>query len=273
MRYWQNRQWLEREYIANNRTTQDIGKEVNANPGTVYYWIKKVGLSPRKNYDINKARFDLLRDYKWMHEQYVVLKNSLKHIASSAGVSCLTVRRNLASHSIPINPVGVILSDVVFDRPKGADSPTWKGGKSRCVDCGAKLAARYKKLDPRCLQCRSLFYRKERHHSCNPDKTSRALTNAVRRSAQYKDWRRSVYERDCYTCVVCGVLGGRLHAHHLNGFAEFPDLRYDTSNGITLCEKDHLEFHRSYGMGNNTAAQFQLFLVETHRPNTTEMTY
>lgn len=259
MKYWQNKQWLEHEYIFNNRTTQDIGKEVDANPGSVYYWIKKVGLSPRKNYDINKARFDLLQDYDWMYKQYVTLKRSLKNIASCTGVSCLTVRRNLALQSIPINPVGVILSDVVYIRPKGSCSPTWKGGKPKCVDCEATLGGRYRGSNHRCLSCKSKFYRGSRHPSWKPNKSSRAYSNAARCSAAYKDWRKAVFQRDNYTCQICKVRGGNLHAHHLNGFTNFPNLRYDLNNGITLCVEHHTEFHRQYGLRNNTAEQFHQY--------------
>jgi len=259
MKYWQNREWLEREYVINARTTQDIGKETKENSGTVYYWLKKLNIPTRSKYNDKTARMDLLHSYDWMHDSYVLRKLSLKKIAALTGVSCLTVRRKLALHNIQINPVGAVLTDVVYDRPKGAASPTWKGGKSVCVDCGALLAARYKQENPRCAACRRLFYRGERHHSWVSNKTPKSLTNAVRRSAQYKDWRKSVYMRDRHTCVICGVQGGNLHAHHLNSFSEFPDLRFDTGNGVTLCEADHLAFHRQYGMGGNTADQFSEF--------------
>lgn len=59
----------------------------------------------------------------------------------------------------------------------------------------------------------------------------------------YKDWRNRVFTRDDYTCQACYKKGGYLHAHHKNGFTHFPEVRFDTNNGITLCKKCHTEVH------------------------------
>lgn len=65
----------------------------------------------------------------------------------------------------------------------------------------------------------------------------------VRRSAEYKEWRKAVFERDNYTCQLCGVRGVRLNAHHKKPFATFHNLRTDINNGITLCERCHRKVH------------------------------
>jgi len=54
----------------------------------------------------------------------------------------------------------------------------------------------------------------------------------------YKAWRKKVYVRDGYTCKECGARK-RLEAHHIKMWAHFPELRYEVSNGITLCKKCH----------------------------------
>jgi hypothetical protein len=63
----------------------------------------------------------------------------------------------------------------------------------------------------------------------------------IRASEEYAEWRKKVFERDNYTCQYEGCIqkGGILHAHHIKPFAEFPLLRFDVSNGVTLCEKHH----------------------------------
>lgn len=63
--------------------------------------------------------------------------------------------------------------------------------------------------------------------------------DAQRRRASYKQWRKNVFERDGYTCVLCGKRGGELNADHIKSFALYPDLRTDVSNGRTLCVPCH----------------------------------
>jgi 5-methylcytosine-specific restriction endonuclease McrA len=67
----------------------------------------------------------------------------------------------------------------------------------------------------------------------------------ARFSQPYKRWRYDVFARDGFTCQKCGDdRGGNLHAHHIKSFADFPDLRFDVANGITLCEICHKAEHQ-----------------------------
>jgi len=58
-------------------------------------------------------------------------------------------------------------------------------------------------------------------------------------SIEYKLWRKSVFERDHYACLICGKVGGRLNAHHIKSWKDFPKLRYETNNGMTMCNTCH----------------------------------
>lgn len=65
------------------------------------------------------------------------------------------------------------------------------------------------------------------------------INQAIRTSAKYKNWRTDVYKRDNYTCQMCGERGVKLEADHIKPFSEFPDLRFELSNGRTLCNPCH----------------------------------
>lgn len=61
----------------------------------------------------------------------------------------------------------------------------------------------------------------------------------IRASMDFRLWREAVFKRDDYTCQICGQRGGRLHPDHIKRFSMFPELRFDVSNGRTLCEDCH----------------------------------
>ncbi|OGD89230.1 hypothetical protein A2W70_04460 [Candidatus Curtissbacteria bacterium RIFCSPLOWO2_02_41_11] len=72
------------------------------------------------------------------------------------------------------------------------------------------------------------------------------LNKIIRRSLKYRTWREAIFERDNYTCQICGIKNQKglgktieLHADHIKPFSIFPELRYDVSNGQTLCIDCH----------------------------------
>lgn len=65
----------------------------------------------------------------------------------------------------------------------------------------------------------------------------------IRNSREYQEWRACVFERDHYTCQNCGQVGGTINAHHIKSFKDYPDLRLEVNNGITLCLKCHKLAH------------------------------
>ena len=81
----------------------------------------------------------------------------------------------------------------------------------------------------------------------------------IRGSIEYRLWREAVFARDNWTCQKCKVKGGTLHPHHIQNFAQFPELRFAIDNGITFCKEHHKEFHRSYGIKNNNQEQVLIY--------------
>jgi hypothetical protein len=61
----------------------------------------------------------------------------------------------------------------------------------------------------------------------------------LRKGREYKLWRKSVFERDKWTCIWCGYKGKNIHADHIKRFSDYPELRFAIDNGRTLCVECH----------------------------------
>ena len=78
------------------------------------------------------------------------------------------------------------------------------------------------------------------HHWWKGGKTTQTVRD--RSCVEYNAWRVAVFVRDGRKCSRCGSTAN-IHAHHIKPFAERPDLRFETSNGITLCAVCHGKEH------------------------------
>ena len=97
----------------------------------------------------------------------------------------------------------------------------------------------------------------ENHFAYNPKLTpEQRLHN--RDVYEYICWRKAVFERDGYTCMVCAdAKGGNLVAHHLDSYSDNEAERFLLENGVTLCQDCHKRFHGQFGYGRNTKEQFE----------------
>lgn len=130
--------------------------------------------------------------------------------------------------------------------------------------CGKKSMVRFDNFTQgkRCLDCGIAKNSGKNNPMYNHNLTDEE--REIRREySEYKAWRTAVYERDDYTCSKCDKRGGiTLNAHHINAYNIFPELRVEVSNGITLCQPCHKEFHRFYGNGFNTVEQLEEWMKE-----------
>lgn len=113
-------------------------------------------------------------------------------------------------------------------------------------------AARYKKLGSRfcSMKCRidhgAMGLGKGPNHPRWTGKSDEV--SLLRHSEEYNTWRKSVYKRDNWTCRECKIKQNHPIAHHIKSFRNYPELRFDISNGITLCRKCHKIIHDEIGL-------------------------
>lgn len=129
---------------------------------------------------------------------------------------------------------------------------------------GKKLSSRGGRVNRVCLNCKIQFetwrknVKKGNGKFCN--KKCLGIANGKRSSGsgnwnwkggisprplstvRYKNWRKAVFERDGYKCVLCGYSDGRIiQADHIKSWAKYPKLRYKVENGRTLCKPCHIK--------------------------------
>lgn len=76
-----------------------------------------------------------------------------------------------------------------------------------------------------------------KNHNWEGGKTNKR--KALQNNFLYRSWRKRVYERDDYTCQICGIRGGELNADHIMPVCIKQSRIYDITNGRTLCHDCH----------------------------------
>jgi len=123
----------------------------------------------------------------------------------------------------------------------GEKHPQWKGGKPKCKRCGKVLTV-YKPLTGYCRKCHSVIFVGEKNSKWIKDrlKTAREIRKDERGDLAYYYWRTSVLERDNRICRINnGDCSGKYEVHHILSWKDYPELRYEINNGITLCQAHH----------------------------------
>lgn len=61
-----------------------------------------------------------------------------------------------------------------------------------------------------------------------------------RNDSAYQEWRKQVWLRDNFKCRLANKeCKGKIIAHHILSWRDYPELRYIINNGITLCHAHH----------------------------------
>jgi len=224
--------WLEKKYLEEKLSTYQIADLLGVNRELIKYWLQKFNIpirSHREALRIYSMYYNINRIKK--REQSEKTKRKIKEANLGRKVSEKTKQKiskffkgRKRSRKIK-EKISKGLKKIYREHKrigiskKGKDSYFWKGGKM----------AEYPENE------------------------------RIRKSSEFQLWRKAIFTRDNFTCQCCGKTGGYLNAHHINNFADFPELRLAIDNGITLCRECHFEFHKIYGKDNNTREQLEEF--------------
>ncbi|HEX9595278.1 MAG TPA: HNH endonuclease [Anaerolineales bacterium] len=198
-------------YLEKGLTCRQISLIVGVPHRSIHRYLKAAGVQLRNpGYPVNT----ILADRDWLKRQYLGEQKSSTAIATEIGCSHRSVSHWLARHGIEA-------------RPTGAE----KGHKRNDSD-----EVRHKMA----LAKRDRFI-----GSDNPNwRGGITLKDPERNRYRAKMWVKAVKDRDGWKCTKCNSTDN-LHAHHIKRWCDYPDLRYDVSNGATLCHPCHEAAHGS----------------------------
>lgn len=77
-------------------------------------------------------------------------------------------------------------------------------------------------------------------HNYIQDRNKLVISEKKHLDVKYRDWMFSIKKRDNWKCKINNSdCRGRLEAHHILNWVDYPELRYDINNGISLCHAHH----------------------------------
>ena len=195
-------------------TTRQIGEIVRIPSRTITRYLKKAGVLLRNpGYPL----IEQLANRDWLEREYS--EKSTAVIAAEIGCGARSVSLWLERHGIQARNTG-----------------SQPGHERNSTD--------------ECRQKMSVARRGKFIGSENPNwRGGIQLKHPERNRYRAKMWVKAVKDRDDWKCVECDATD-RLHAHHIKGWMNRPDLRYDVQNGITLCHECHVMAH---GWSSNSA--------------------
>lgn len=110
-----------------------------------------------------------------------------------------------------------------------------------CLYCGQIYQTYERKTRKYCnVSCRNADYssrfKGDKSHLWRGGKTEK--NKLLRSSFLMKAWRTLVFEKDKYTCIVCGGKKD-LNAHHIIPLCKDTSVAFNLENGVTLCRVCH----------------------------------
>lgn len=197
-----------------------IGKKFGVNPETVRKRLHEHGIAlgkrgGRRAFDPPKEVLETLYETK-----------SMREIAEHFGVGETVVFKRLKEHGIEL-----------------------AGFKNHRLKPGRVFSDEHKR------NIRNAQIEKQAYGEKNPNWKG-GLTEKnrqLRNSWMAREWRERSLERAKNQCEECGVKNGevcgccgtrvKLHVHHIQSFAKFPETRFDPTNSEVLCPKCHHQRH------------------------------
>ncbi len=224
-----NKAWLEGQSIGQKKSDITIASELGCSRRTVGGWRRKHGIS--------LYRIPELHDKAWLEEHYLKQGKYDQAIADELGCAVATVTK--------------------WRRIQGVRRRATRIRRV-CAQCGVVV------LKSPSVVARNVHFFCDKDCKCVWQSKHRVGENAANwkggPTGERKTWMQNggrqfntaCRKRDDYTCQRCGRVFDKrsngLSVHHKASFLEYPGLRSEEANGITLCRKCHYHIHSNEGL-------------------------
>lgn len=218
-------QELERIYNEENLSLSQIATRFGVNVGVIRHRLRKFGTPLRPSIRHDYKTYTITKEF--LEIEYLYNRKSCKKIAKEVGCSESNIWYAISKFQIPTR--------------SHSES---NAGKTFSIAHREALSQAH------------LLSSKERKGSNNPNwKGGYGVSNYLeRRRPEYVTWRNKALRNKGETCSKCGKnltvscphCGRKFdrHVHHIQEFANNPELRFSIDNAIVLCDSCHKAHHK-----------------------------
>lgn len=233
------KEYLYQRYIIDGLSVKQISQETQLTENQIKGRLRRLGIRKK----VIKLSNQIYDDKDWLYHQYVELEKGYTVIANELGVSYSTILDRILFFEWQVRGHNDI--DKGFPRrgKKHQESSLLKIKETRqrkrviteCTYCLKKIELVLSSFErSKTNFCDQICFRKFLIEN-------RVIPDDITDSAEYKTWRLKVYKRDGYRCKMpkCHSQSRDIAAHHIFPKKMYPDIQFETSNGITLCRPCH----------------------------------
>lgn len=208
------------ELINQNLSSEEMGKKLNVSGSTIRKWLRKLNI----------------RTNVWDrgHKSLLSEENRIKSIkASKDRIKADNIKK--------------------YNKEKYCEYKV-------CLECQQEFAVN-KSYDLKVKKfcSKSCHYKANRKirgkDHFNYKGNMRRGEQTTRHWADYVQFKKEVHIRDENKCCLC-LSKGKLDVHHIDGWMNNKEKRFDVDNGISFCKKCHKNVHKRCGQKNYTLQAF-----------------
>ena len=131
-----------------------------------------------------------------------------------------------------------------WNKGKKGEYHLWPNGRNITKETKRKMSEAKQKMSEKTKKKMSEAHKGKckgiNHWRWIIDRTKLNTNRQKAYDTKYKYWMKRVKNRDNWKCKINNKdCCGRLEAHHILPWSQFPELRYEINNGITLCHFHH----------------------------------